>query len=174
MEIVPQVLVIVLEASALAWSALAHTVDSNGVEGRLCTLNHKRIPQNWSTWLSQPSNALGYVTTSWNHIYILTFLKYMTRHRTAMIDLKVQEPLRHPHKPASLVLRHRYLNHSVNHHSKHHYIDTMNPPHHHPSIAFPTYDLPPKSLLTRAWRLHYSCITTGYTRIGVSGFLGPI
>ena len=35
---------IALEASALAWSALAHTVDSNSVEGRLCTLNYKEIP----------------------------------------------------------------------------------------------------------------------------------
>ena len=41
---VPQDLVTVLEASDLVWSALAHTVDSNSVEGRLCTLNCKRIP----------------------------------------------------------------------------------------------------------------------------------
>ena len=45
MEIVPQVSVIVLEASALVWSALAHTVDSNIVEGRLCTLNCKKTPR---------------------------------------------------------------------------------------------------------------------------------
>ena len=45
MEIVLQDLVIVLEASAPAWSALAHTVDSNSVEGRLCTLNYKKIPE---------------------------------------------------------------------------------------------------------------------------------
>lgn len=47
MGIVPQVLLIVLEASALAWSALAHTADSNSVEGRLCTLNHKKVPPTW-------------------------------------------------------------------------------------------------------------------------------
>lgn len=52
--------------------------------------------------------------------------------------------------------------------------------HHEPTPSSPVYSLPhlrppnQKRLLTRAWRLHYSCITTGYTRIGVSGFLGPL
>ena len=111
----------------------------------MCTLSYKRIPLNWSPWLSKPPNALGYVTTSWRHLHILTFTDSMTRRRTAAIDLKVQQPLQHSHKPAYLVFRHRYLNHSVNHHSQHHYIDTTNPPHHHPSIALPIYDPQPKT-----------------------------
>ena len=64
MEIVPQVLATVLGALAQVWSASAHTVDSNSVEGRLCTLNYKKTPPNWSAWLSEPSNALGYFTTA--------------------------------------------------------------------------------------------------------------
>ena len=63
-EIVPQVLATVLGALALVWSASAHTVDSNSVEGRLCTLNYKEIPPDWSAGLSEPSNALGYFATA--------------------------------------------------------------------------------------------------------------
>ena len=87
MEIVLQVSVIVLEASALVWSALAHTVDSNSVEGHPCTLNYKKIPR-------LVNMAQRAVKRPWirhrqlKYLYILTFTNHLTRHRTAMIDLK--------------------------------------------------------------------------------------
>ena len=120
MEIVLQVLVIVLEASALVWSALAHTVDSNSVEGRLCTLNYKKIPRLVNVaqraverpWIRHrelkspihPHIHTLHDPTSNRHDRFQDQINFATTARASILSVSTQvpEPFGEPPQPASL------------------------------------------------------------------------